>query len=222
MKPVREMVTVPPSCAKLGEVEHLQPLDAGKAGIAQHGEGGRALQGQPGDGFGLFLDVDVEAQRRCRAARADAAPGSTGGSASSTAGTACRRRAHGPRRRTRRCSGRGPASAWSTSRRVTRLRKASASGPSMRYFDHRRDVEQRRLAADGEIFELLVPQRMRRAVAGPIVPVLGPAPAPRCAAGRARPSRSVRKWAWSPRTVSEAARAGGMEGRCIALSLRSA
>ena len=41
-------------------------------------------------------------------------------------------------------------------------------------FRHRRDVEQCRLAADGEIFELLVPQRMRGLIAGPIVPVIGP------------------------------------------------
>ena len=37
---------------------------------------------------------------------------------------------------------------------------------------HRRDVEQRGLAADRELFELLVPQRARRAVARPIVPLL--------------------------------------------------
>ena len=61
MKPVREIVTVPFSMREIGEVEELQLLDAGKSGFAQHGEGGRTLQRQAGDGFGFFFDMHVEA-----------------------------------------------------------------------------------------------------------------------------------------------------------------
>ena len=39
-------------------------------------------------------------------------------------------------------------------------------------FDHGRNVEERRLAANCEIFELFIPQRQRRLVAAPAVPIL--------------------------------------------------
>ncbi|MGC3974949.1 MAG: hypothetical protein QM771_11270 [Nitrospira sp.] len=60
-------------------------------------------------------------------------------------------------------------------------------------FGHRRDVEERRLAADGEIFELLVPQRMRRAVAGPVCTSPASAPSASMRGWNGVPSRSVRK-----------------------------
>ncbi len=191
MKPVRGMVTLPPSCGNPARSKIFSlstPSNPASRSTAKGGRPCKARRRRPQ----APPSPKRRSRLRCRAARA--------GAALAAQAEAVRREAEQRavvEDETLVVAPRGIVDASGLQLRYVAqgepVAEASASGPSMRYFTIGEMSNRAAWLRMAKYSSLLVPQRVRGAVAGPVVPFAGPASAS-MRGWNGVPSRSVRKW----------------------------